>query len=50
MEKYTVKWHYNGFDYVFIAQKRIMQKNGRNKKSMPKKLQKKYQNRLKKTT
>lgn len=26
MEKYTVKWHYNGFDYVFIAQKRIMQK------------------------
>jgi len=42
-----VRWIESSGYYVFMAQKRIVQKNGRNKKSMSKKLQKKYQNRLK---
>lgn len=44
-----VRWIENSGYYVFMAQKRMVQKNVKNKKGMSKKLRKKYQNRLKKT-
>lgn len=38
-----VKWIESSGYYVFMAQKRFVKKNGRNKKGMSKKLQRKYQ-------
>ena len=43
-----VKWRESSGYYVFMAQKRFVQKKARNKKGMSKKLQKKYQKSLKK--
>ena len=44
-----VKWIESSGYYVFFAQKRFVQKSGRNKKGMSKKLRKKYQKDLIKT-
>lgn len=39
-----VRWIESNGYYVFMAEKRIVQKNDKNKRSMSKKLQRRYQN------